>query len=211
MTVSRKIKTSRRDDIMLAALDQIRERGLGATRAKDVADALGVSEALVHYHFGTREKLVAEAYDLFTQMSVIRLENELETLSGTLNHLRGIIRAYLPDPKHPDWAIWLEAWVLALHDVKMVTTLQNQDTVWRTRMERIISQGVSEGIFKSADPAASAWRITTLMDGLGVQIAVGFGVGPYEALLAWFEEAVRVELQLSMPFKVHVTDLEPSV
>lgn len=45
-----------------AAVEQIEEHGVAAVRIADVASALGVSNALVLYHFSTKEKLVAAAF-----------------------------------------------------------------------------------------------------------------------------------------------------
>lgn len=52
----------RREELLGAAVEQIEEHGVAAVRIADVASALGVSNALVLYHFSTKEKLVAAAF-----------------------------------------------------------------------------------------------------------------------------------------------------
>ena len=52
----------RREELLRAAIEQIEARGVAAVRIADVASALGVSNALVLYHFATKEKLVAAAF-----------------------------------------------------------------------------------------------------------------------------------------------------
>uniref|UniRef100_UPI00117ECAA0 helix-turn-helix domain-containing protein n=1 Tax=Streptomyces glaucescens TaxID=1907 RepID=UPI00117ECAA0 len=49
----------RRQELLRATVEQIEARGVAAVRISDVASALGVSNALVLYHFSTKEKLVA--------------------------------------------------------------------------------------------------------------------------------------------------------
>ncbi|MFC9491669.1 TetR family transcriptional regulator, partial [Streptomyces hydrogenans] len=52
----------RREELLRAAVEQIEARGATAVRIADVAAALGVSNALVLYHFSTKEPLVAAAF-----------------------------------------------------------------------------------------------------------------------------------------------------
>jgi len=52
----------RREELLRAAIGQIEARGVAAVRIADVASVLGVSNALVLYHFSTKEKLVAAAF-----------------------------------------------------------------------------------------------------------------------------------------------------
>src|SRR6516162_3808171 len=51
-------QTDRRDQLLLAALDAIRERGIGNLRVQDVAERAGVSTGTVHYHFSDIEQLI---------------------------------------------------------------------------------------------------------------------------------------------------------
>ncbi len=52
----------RREEILDATLEQIDRLGLAATRVSDVAQSLDVSTALVFYHFGTKDDLLAGAF-----------------------------------------------------------------------------------------------------------------------------------------------------
>src|SRR5919205_1428350 len=54
---------SARERILQAAVELIAERGIGGARIAQVAKAAGVSTALVHYHFRTREVLLRETLD----------------------------------------------------------------------------------------------------------------------------------------------------
>ena len=56
-------ETSARDRILQAACELIAERGIGGARIAQIAQAAGVSTALVHYHFRTREVLLRETLD----------------------------------------------------------------------------------------------------------------------------------------------------
>ena len=54
---------SARDRILAAAAGQIAREGIDGVRIARIAMEAGVSTALVHYHFDTRDALLAEALD----------------------------------------------------------------------------------------------------------------------------------------------------
>jgi BetI-type transcriptional repressor, C-terminal len=57
----------------------------------------------------------------------------------------------------------------------------------------VIREGVAAGEFTCPDPDAAAWRLTALLDGLGVQVAVHHSV-PATRLLDWVRSAAAAEL-----------------
>lgn len=196
----RKSLAERKHEILTTTLAQIRQRGLSSVRTSDVAKALDVSEGLIHYHFVSRERLVAEAYDLFTQMSYENLQQVIESVEDPLEKLSRLMSVYLPDPEQDEWALWIQAWAAALHESHMVATLRHQDFIWRQTVEETIAEGVSAGVFTTADPAASAWRITAMIDGIGAQVTSGFNSRPPQSLLTWIEEGINQELNPGQRF-----------
>lgn len=67
----------RRAELLRAAIEQIEARGVAAVRISDVAAVLGVSSALVLYHFSTKERLVAEAFRHAAEDDLARLRKLL--------------------------------------------------------------------------------------------------------------------------------------
>ncbi|WP_037910241.1 TetR/AcrR family transcriptional regulator, partial [Streptomyces sp. TOR3209] len=78
----------RREELLRAALEQISARGVAALRIADVAAALGVSNALVLYHFSTKEKLVAAAFAHAAQDDLAHLRKLLGRRTSALRRLR---------------------------------------------------------------------------------------------------------------------------
>ena len=54
--------------------------------------------------------------------------------------------------------------------------------------------GVASGEFRCADPEATAWRLTALLDGLGLQVTVHDGVLSRDQLLRYVRTAAAAEL-----------------
>lgn len=76
--MARKSVSVRREEIVLAALEQVRARGIAGVRAADVAKALDVSTALIFYHFGTLETLIIEAFRQAAETNLAVLRGELD-------------------------------------------------------------------------------------------------------------------------------------
>src|SRR5262249_12605616 len=64
----------RREEILSTTVELLDRLGLAQTRVADVAVALDVSPALVFYHFGTKDDLVAEAFAHAVERDLHRLE-----------------------------------------------------------------------------------------------------------------------------------------
>ena len=60
--MSRPTVDERRAEILEATCAVVIERGFAGTRISDVANRLGVSTGLIHYHFDSKEQLLAEAF-----------------------------------------------------------------------------------------------------------------------------------------------------
>ena len=61
MTKRRRLSEARQTQILQAAVEVIRERGLCETRISDIADRAGTSSALVIYYFQSKDRLLGEA------------------------------------------------------------------------------------------------------------------------------------------------------
>lgn len=72
--MTRRAAEIRLDALLRTACDVIAERGLANTRTADVAQAAGVSQALVFYHFATKERLLAQAFEYAVEQDLARLD-----------------------------------------------------------------------------------------------------------------------------------------
>ena len=68
----------RRTEILETTCEVVIERGFAATRIADVAKRLGVSSSLIHYHFDSKEQLLAEAFAHYARKDLAELEAEVE-------------------------------------------------------------------------------------------------------------------------------------
>jgi AcrR family transcriptional regulator len=186
----------RRGDLLRAAIEQIEARGAAAVRIADVASALGVSNALVLYHFSTKEQLVAAAFRHAAEGDLAQLRKVLGRRSPALRRLRSAVRWYAPTGQAKGWRLWIEGWAVALRDPALREVAQDLDRQWKAALAEVIAEGVAAGEFRCPDPAGTALRLTALLDGLAVQLTSYAGAVPRARAQEWVEEALARELGL---------------
>ncbi|MFI5674168.1 TetR/AcrR family transcriptional regulator [Streptomyces cellulosae] len=189
--------TERREELLRAAVEQIEARGVVAVRIADVASALGVSNALVLYHFSTKEKLVAAAFTHAAEEDLARLRKLLGRRTTALRRLRAAVRWYAPTGQAKGWRLWIEGWAAALREPALQSVTRDLDKQWKTALADVITEGVAAGEFRCPDPMGTALRLTALLDGLAVQLTSYAGAVPRARAQEWVDEALARELGLT--------------
>lgn len=186
----------RRAEILEVTCQVVIERGFAATRIADVAQKLGVSTGLIHYHFETKEQLLAEAFQHAARQEMASLEADLAATPNATAQLDQVLQNYTPGRDDLDWLMWIDSWGESLRNRAMRSISQELDIESTAVIERVIRNGVATGEFTCTDPSASAWRLAALLDGLGIQLTVHEGVLSRDELLAHVRHAATLELGL---------------
>jgi AcrR family transcriptional regulator len=158
-----------RERILDAAVDRIASDGIDAVRIARIAMDAGVSTALIHYHFATREALLAEALEhSFERAADVRITETDEP--PTLHRLRGMIEQCLPLPgaQEKDWVLWIELWLRAVRHPELRPTAANL----YGRMHTWFVDAIEAGDFH-CDADRVADRVLALIDGYGVRALLG--------------------------------------
>ncbi|MFH9657885.1 TetR family transcriptional regulator C-terminal domain-containing protein [Streptomyces sp. NPDC017248] len=184
----------RREELLRAAIGQIEARGVAAVRIADVAATLGVSNALVLYHFSTKERLVAAAFAYAAADDLARLRGLLGRRTTALRRLRAAVRWYAPTGQAKGWRLWIEGWAVALREPALREVTRDLDRQWKAAITEVIEEGVADGEFTCADPAGTALRLTALLDGLAVQLTSYPGAVPRSRAREWADDALAREL-----------------
>jgi AcrR family transcriptional regulator len=187
----------RRAEILDATCDVVIERGFAGTRVADVANKLNVSTGLIHYHFDSKEQLLAEAFAYAARQEMESLEEDLATVPNVVAKLDKVLQNYIPDHDEVDWLMWIDSWGEALRNPQMRTISQELDIQSTDLIERIIVEGVTAGEFSCGDPHGTALCIAGLVDGLSVQLTIHDKVISREALLGHARRIAAAELGIS--------------
>lgn len=186
----------RREELLRAAIEQIEERGVAAVRIADVAAVLGVSNALVLYHFSTKERLVAEAFRYAAEDDLAQLRKLLGRRTTALRRLRTAVRWYAPTGQAKGWRLWIEGWAVSLREPALREVTRDLDKQWKAALTEVIEAGVAADEFHCPDPPAAALRLTALLDGLAVQMTTYDGAVSRTRAQNWADEALARELGL---------------
>jgi AcrR family transcriptional regulator len=186
----------RREEILRAAAAVVGRQGFARTRAADVAAELGISTALVFYHFDSKERLLSEAFDLAAEEDLERLERAVARTADATRRLRSVLRMYLPTGSGIGWARDIDAWAEGLFTPEIREACRRLDARWRSALERVVVEGVESGEFTCDDPKAAALRIAVMLDGLAVAVQVRGTVGRSRAA-RWIGEYAAAQLGLT--------------
>ncbi|MGE5830851.1 MAG: TetR/AcrR family transcriptional regulator [Micromonosporaceae bacterium] len=192
--MTRRPGEARLESLLRTAGEVIVERGLANTRTADVAAAAGVSQALVFYHFTTKERLLARAFGYAAEQDLARLDAVLGSPTTALEKLRRILRLYAPTGGSKSWAMWIDCWAESLRVPELEKVARRLDLRWREALTSVISEAVGDGTVTCDDPVGAAWRISALIDGLAVQVTVHQRVISRRQLADWVRVAAAREL-----------------
>ncbi len=160
-------KSSRRQDLVLAAFNRIAETGFEGLRTRDVAADAGVNVATLHYYFPTKEALirgvVGHAMWRFSQ-SMPREGSAAEQLRWHLAFLRRLLKE-----DTALFAVMSELTLRAPRDPVIGGILQNTDEPWHRKVAELLRSALEQGCIDAGiDPEAGAAFIIAAIKGLSL-------------------------------------------
>lgn len=186
---------SRRQRIIDATLDVIRDHGLAGTRTQEIARRAGVSSGLLLYHFTTLDGVIAAAMTESEDRYYRSLEEESSSGRPAVERLRLLVeRSGDAASVISAWTLWMEFWVRALRDPATATLCTTLEARWRAVLLDVIEQGVREGTFTTASARVSTIRLAAMLDGLSVAATLGDREVPVEAVPDLWLAAAALEL-----------------
>jgi len=169
-------KRTARDRILDAAVERIASDGIDEVRIARIAMDAGVSTSLVHYHFSTREALLAEALEHSYEIAGSARIGEVDSADLTpVERLADVVDGSLPYPGmlERDWILWVELWLRAARSPELQATSARLYERMHEWMRDEIAAGIAAGDFRDVDPAPLADRALALVDGFGIRALVG--------------------------------------
>ena len=182
----------RREQMLHAALEVISARGYADTRIADVAERAGVSPALVIYYFKTKDQLLTEAIRYYEDNWYAVGQSRMAGLSTAAQRLEEFVAMSTLSEADPEpegsWQLWLDFWAQAARNTEVAGVRQKSDERWRDIIAALVQSGQEAGEFREIDVASFAVYLSTLLDGLTIQIALN---DPVVDSLRAFELSMR--------------------
>jgi len=166
----------RRARMLHAALEVISERGYADTRIADVAERAGVSPALVIYYFKTKDQLLTEAIRYYEDHWYAAGQRRMAEMTSAAAQLEEYVAMNCLTEHDPEPAgsgsLWLDFWSQAVRNPEVASVRQKSDERWRAVIAALVVAGQEAGEFRQVDPDNFAVCMSTLLDGMTIQIAL---------------------------------------
>ena len=114
----------------------------------------GVSSSLVHYHFDTREELLAQALAWsYEHVGMQRSDIEQDAGATHAQRLGRIIDQCLPltDELREDWVVWMELWLRAVRHPELQPVAEELYARLHDWFADEIAAGIAAGEFAECD------------------------------------------------------------
>ena len=188
-----------RERILAAAVRAIASEGIDGVRIARIAMDAGVSTSLVHYHFASREALLAEALDYsYTRAGDARVSARDLPGHTHAERLAAMIDQCLPTTEalRDDWVLWIELWLRSVRHPELKPFAEELYARLRAWFAEEIAAGVADGEFDRCDPEDVADRVLALIDGFGVRTLIGDTQVPLERARRAVSSALARDLGL---------------
>ncbi|WP_306319871.1 MULTISPECIES: TetR/AcrR family transcriptional regulator [unclassified Streptomyces] len=151
----------------------VAEHGFHAVRVSDIARACATSTAAIHYHFPGRADLLEAAVRWCMDEDTAQRAAHLAEADDAAAELRQLIELQTPrtEQQRRQWTVWLDLWAEAARSTTVGRLHTEYYRQWRETVADVLRRGVDQGVFRaSVDPAAAAYALTALIDGLATQV-----------------------------------------
>lgn len=186
-----------RERILDAACDVISANGIEDVRIARIATVAGVSPALVHYHFATREALLTEAlehsFELLGDLRTTSADAEGWTAAQRLGWMidQSLPFAGLGDR---EWGLWLELWSRAARQRELRAVAARLYQRYDAWIAEVVQDGIDGGEFRAGDAKVATQRLIAAIDGHGIRVLVDDPAMPRERARALIVGALATEL-----------------
>jgi AcrR family transcriptional regulator len=188
-------RASARARILDAAVKLIAREGIHDVRIARIAMEAGVSPSLLHYHFASRDALLAEALEHSYELAGASRTGGDQPVAG---RLREMIDQCLPFPGalHDDWLLWVELWLQVARRPDLRPTAARLYARMHAWFMEALEDGIARGELTIDDPSRLTDRLLALIDGYGIRALSEDPAMPVERAREEIWAAVAPELGL---------------
>jgi len=162
--------------ILEAACRVVVRDGAHGLRMASVAEEAGVSKALVHYYFSTRQDLLRSAFGFSESRLDAIVDEELGGLETALARLERalLISVDTGTPFSEQRALWNEVWSSLRSDDELRPLVERWYRTWVGRMTRLLKEGQADGsVPASVDAESAGTRLAATADGIDSMLYLG--------------------------------------
>jgi AcrR family transcriptional regulator len=159
--------------IVAAMRASVAERGAAASTFDHVAREAGVSRGLLHYYFGTKERLLAEVVRHDCDVRLSQLDDALAPARSADDVIDALVRSLGDVVKHdPAFLAGLfELFTVARRNADIAAELAELTRRMRDRLADVLAAKAGEGVLRlGAAPESVATVLLALGDGMALRM-----------------------------------------
>lgn len=158
-------------DLVRHAYDVIAEKGVDTVSLQDIADAAGVSKALVLYYFKTRENLILATVRWVLLRVAKRIREALANAESPEQKINAMIDAIFiqPEANRRFYLFYLDVMGYAIRHDRFNKLSATFRSIVDGLYADVIRLGVEQGAFSVKDIDEAAATTRALIDGLFIQ------------------------------------------
>jgi AcrR family transcriptional regulator len=168
----RKLEGEKAQRIVEAMRTSVGKRGAAGSTFDVVAREAGVSRGLLHYYFGSKERLMVEVVRNDCDARVAALEERLATATSAEEFVAFLVQtleAFLSD--EPSQAVLYEMLSASRRSDEIRAELAELYRRWRGQLASALREKQREGVVAlDAEPESVAALLFALGDGMGLQV-----------------------------------------
>jgi len=164
----------RRGELVRAAFDLIADKGLEGLRTRDIAAAVGINISTLHYHFATKEALLAGVVEHVMQLFK-SLHAPLPPGATPLDELRHLIAGQARDRRAESRVdvVMHELMLRSRRDPQVRTAFESLMRIWRAVVEAIVARCVRDHLVRDdLDPRTVSAVVTSFLIGANMQLGI---------------------------------------
>jgi AcrR family transcriptional regulator len=170
---TRSIEGEKAQRIIDATRDSVARRGVAGTTFDHIAREAGVSRGLLHYYFGTKERLLGEVVRRDCDLRMEILEAQLAGAASADDFI-DLMRAQLEDmiSQEPDFIVVVfELFILSRRNPEIAGEFSELVRRTREHVAGLLAAKQAEGVLKlKADPEPVAEVLFGLADGIAMRM-----------------------------------------
>ena len=162
--------------ILEAACRVVVREGAHGLRMARVAEEAGVSKALVHYYFSTRQELLRNAFAFSEERWIAAVNADTADVATGVEKVERVLLVSV-DTKPPfgeQRALWNEVWSSLRADDELRPVVERSYRAWLDRVVSLIEEGQLDGSIPIGVEATTAGvRLAAVADGLDSLLYLG--------------------------------------
>ena len=172
---ARKSPAERAAEIADAAHELALEQGLSAVTLRAVAARIDVAPALVAHYEPDMQALIASTFASIVAAELAEVDALVAGLATPRERLAAMLATLLDGSRDDVTVIWVEAWAMGRRNEALAASVRDEMDAWQAMIRGVVEAGVASRDFETDDPAAAAWQLLGMIDGLNAQALVRWG------------------------------------